>query len=63
MPIRPKAEKQNIPPQRRKGHERRIFTTKAQRAQREKDASHKRRGHGEKRAMICGLSVLDLSRP
>jgi hypothetical protein len=39
------------------------FTTKAQRAQRGKDASRKRQGHGEKRAMICGLLVLDLSHP
>jgi hypothetical protein len=31
MPIWPKAEKQNISPQRRKGHEGRIFTTEAQR--------------------------------
>jgi hypothetical protein len=39
------------------------FTTKAQRAQREKNASYKRRGHGGKRAVACGLFVLDLGRP
>jgi hypothetical protein len=39
------------------------FTTKAQRAQRGKDASQKRRGHGEKSAVVCGLSVLDLGLP
>jgi hypothetical protein len=39
------------------------FTTKAQRAQKGKDASHKRQGHGEKRAMVCGLSLLDLGPP
>jgi hypothetical protein len=54
MPIRPKAEKKNISPQRRRGTEEVI---------RGKDASHKRRGHGGKRAVACGLSVLDLGRP
>jgi hypothetical protein len=39
------------------------FTTKAQRTQRGKDASHKRQGHGEKRAVVCGLSVLALGHP
>jgi hypothetical protein len=39
------------------------FTTKTQRAQRGKDASHKRRGHGEKRAVACGLFVLALGPP
>jgi hypothetical protein len=36
------------------------FTTKAQRTQSGKDARQKRRDHEEKRAMICGLLVLDL---
>jgi hypothetical protein len=39
------------------------FTTKAQRAQRGKDARQKRRDHEEKRAKVCGLSVLALGQP
>jgi hypothetical protein len=49
-----------------RGHRGKMFTTEAQRhreALRGKDARAKRQGHGEKRAVACGLSVLDLGRP
>jgi hypothetical protein len=48
----------------REGREERFHRrgTEAQRAQREKDASHKRRGHGEKNAVAWNLGVLDLGR-
>jgi hypothetical protein len=42
---------------------RKDFTTKAQRTQRGKDAGHKRKGHGGKRAVVRGLSVLDFGHP
>jgi hypothetical protein len=38
-------------------------TFSPQRAQRGKDARQKRRGHKGKRAVACGLSVLDLGPP
>jgi hypothetical protein len=66
MPIRPKAEKRTFHHRDHRGHEGKKLTTEAQRhgeVMGEKDARHKRRGHGEKRAVVCGLSVLDLGRP
>jgi hypothetical protein len=59
-------KKKKYSPQRHKGHEERKLTTEAQRHGEVilgKDASHKRREHGEKRAVVCGLAVLDLGRP
>jgi hypothetical protein len=67
VPMRPKAEKKGHSHHRdHRGHEGKKLTTEAQRhgeVMGEKDARHKRRGHGEKRAVVCGLSVLDLGRP
>jgi hypothetical protein len=47
----------------REEREKRFSPQRSQRAQRGKDARQKHRGHGEKRAMVCGLSLLDLGPP
>jgi hypothetical protein len=59
-------KKKKYSPQRHKGHKGRKLTTEAQRHGEViwgKDANPKRQGHGEKRAVVCGLFVLDLGRP
>jgi hypothetical protein len=66
MPIRPKAEKKRHPTTKAPRTRRKDIHhggAETQRSVKVKDARHKRREHGGKMAVVCGLSVLALGPP